>query len=107
VSWQAVDDTTARLIVPFGEDENTFTVTFDPQTGLMVAMEAMRYKDAEDEEKTLWINEALEWESFHGILIPAFATVTWQDEDTPWLIATLEEVVYNADLSEYIRASGP
>ena len=107
VRWQAVDETTARLIVPFGKDEDSFTVTFDSETGLIVTMEAMRYKDATAEEKTLWINKALVWESFHGTLIPALATVTWQDEGTPWLIATLEEVVYNADLSEYVRASGP
>ncbi|MCD4739461.1 MAG: hypothetical protein K8R89_09435, partial [Anaerolineae bacterium] len=27
VYWEAIDDTTARLVVPFGEEEDTFTVT--------------------------------------------------------------------------------
>jgi hypothetical protein len=106
VRWEAIDDTTARLVVPFGENEDTFTVTFDPQTGLLVKMEAMRWKEATDEAKTLWRNEALGWQTFHGIKIVSPGTVTWMDEGTPWSVWIIEEVVYNTDVSEYIKASG-
>lgn len=106
VRWEAIDDTTARLVVPFGEEEDTFTVTFDPQTGLIRAMEAMRYKEATDETKIPWRNEPLGWQTFHGIMIPSPAAVTWLDEGTPWSVWTIEDVVYNVDVSEYIKARG-
>ena len=104
--WETIDDTTARLVVPFGEEEDTFTVTFDPQTGLMRTMEAMRYREATDEAKIPWCNEPLGWQTFHGIKIPSPAATTWLDEGTPWAVWTIEDVVYNVDISEYIRARG-
>jgi len=114
VRWEAIDDTTARLVVPFdfaqgrpfGEEEDTFTVTFDPQTGLIHEMEAMRYKEATDEAKTPWHNEPLGWQTFHGIEIPSPAALIWLDEGTPWSVWTIEDVVYNVDVSEYIKARG-
>ncbi len=106
VRWEAIDDTTARLVVPFGEDEDTFTVTFDPQTGLLTKLEAMRWKEATDEAKILWRNEALGWQTFHGIKITSPGSVTWVDEGTPWATFTVEDVVYNVDVSEYVRAKG-
>ncbi len=106
VYWEAIDDTTACLIVPFGEEEDTFTVTFDPQTGLIRAMEAMRYREATDEAKIPWRNEPLGWQTFHGIESPSPAATTWLDEGTPWAVWTIEDVVYNVDVSEYIKAKG-
>ena len=106
VRWEALDDTTARLVVPYGEGKDTFTVTFDPETGLIRAMEALRYREATDEVRTPWRNEPLDWREFHGIAVPSPAATTWLDEGTPWAVWTVEEIVYNADVSEYIRASG-
>jgi hypothetical protein len=114
VRWEAIDDTTARLVVPFdfaqdrpfGEEEDTFTVSFDPQTGLIRMLEAMRYREATDEAKIPWRNEPLGWQTFHGIKIPSPASVTWLDEGTPWSVWTIEDVAYNVDVSEYIWARG-
>jgi hypothetical protein len=33
--------------------------------------------------------------------------VVWEDEGTPWLIYNVEEMVFNADLTSYIRQTGP
>ncbi len=107
VRWEPVDDHTARLVVPFGDEEDSFTVTFDPQTGLISTMEALRYREATDEAKIPWLLEALEWKTFHGVRIPSDSAVTWQDEGTPWLVIDLEELVFNVDIEEYIRARGP
>jgi hypothetical protein len=107
VRWEAIDEVTARLIVPFGDEEDTFTVTFDPQSGLIQNMKALRYKQATDDEKKLWLLEALEWDRFNGILVPSISTVTWEDDGHPWLSINLDEVVYNVDVSAYMRASGP
>jgi len=107
VRWEAIDEITARLVVPFGEQEDSFTVTFDPQSGLIQRMQALRYKQAQDEQKTLWFLDALEWDIFNDILVPSLSTVTWEDEGVPWLTITLGELIYNVDVSTYIRASGP
>jgi hypothetical protein len=106
VRWQAVDAHTALLIVPFETGEDTFTVFFDPETDLITRMEAMRYKDAADAEKTLWLLDILAWDTYHGLLLPSRSSVTWADEDTPWLIIELDDVVYNVDVRDTIRAEG-
>ena len=43
---EAADATSARLIVPFGDTEDSFTVIFDPETERISHMETMRYKEA-------------------------------------------------------------
>jgi hypothetical protein len=107
VRWEPKDDTMARLVVPFGEEEDSFTVTFDAGTGLIQSMEALRYREATDEARIPWLLEALEWETSHGVRIPSLSSVTWQDEGTPWLVVEVEEVVFNVNIEEYIRAKGP
>jgi hypothetical protein len=95
------------LTVPFGEVEQTFVARFDTQSGTLRFLEAMRYKDAADEVKTLWINEALDWGDLKGWKLPTVGAVTWFDEGTPWAVFTVEEVVYNIDVREYIHQKGP
>jgi hypothetical protein len=107
VRWAPVDDHAALLRVPYGEAEETFVARFDPGSGMVRFLEAMRYKDAADEAKTLWINEAREWREVDGTIALAVGAVTWFDEGSPWAVFTVEEVVYNADVSEYVRAAGP
>jgi hypothetical protein len=106
VRWEAIDDTNTHLVVPSGDQEDTFTVTFDPQTGLLQTMITMRYREAGDEEKIPWRIEAQGWDTFHGLIIPTPLAATWMDEGKPWAVFTLEDVAYNVDVSEYIRASG-
>lgn len=107
VRWEGIDDTSARLIVPFETGEDMFTVYFDPTTNLITRMQAMRYRDVDDTEKISWQIDVLSWDTFHDVLIPARSTVTWADEGTPWLITEVEDIAYNVDVREYIRAEGP
>jgi hypothetical protein len=107
VRWEPVDEHTALLVVPFGEEEEVFVARFAPETGLLHMLEAMRYKGAADATKTLWLNEAREWQALDGHMVSTHATVTWFDEGTPWAVFYTEEVVYNADVQEYIQARGP
>jgi hypothetical protein len=107
VRWEPVDAYTALLVVPFGEGEERFVARFDPQTGNLHLLEAMRYKDADAEDKTLWLTEALEWGLLDGRLTLLVGAITWFDQGRPWAVFTVEETVYNVDVDAYIRASGP
>ena len=107
VRWKSAGNNSALLIVPFDAAEETFVARFDPQSRLLRFVEAMRYRDAADEAKTLWINEAREWRDINGNTTLTVGAVTWFDQGIPWAVLTVEEVVYNADVSEYVRAAGP
>ncbi len=107
VKWEAVDENTALLFVPFEDQVGNFVVRFDPQTGLIKTMEAMRYREAgEGKTKILWITRNEPGAFLPGIKISAIGSVTWLDQGGPWAIFTIEEAVFNADVSEYIRKRG-
>jgi hypothetical protein len=107
VRWDAVDATTALLRVPFGDDEQTFVVRFDPDTVLVRLITSMRYKGAESTSKTLWLNEVRVWEEMNSVPTMVVAALTWLDEGSPWAVIDVDEIVYNADVSDYVRATGP
>ncbi len=105
--WEPVDDETALLNVPFEDDYQQLLVRFDPDTGLLRSMEAMRFRDAEGGEKIRWVTEATRWAELDGYLIPDVGEATWVDEGTPWAVFTIEELVYNAGVQTAIRTQGP
>ncbi len=106
VRWEPADESSAILVVPFNEEEERFTVTFDSDSGLLLSMESMRYKAADSPNKTLWVNEVAEWSKLGQFLQPIRANVTWMDEGTPWARFQTLEVVYNTDVSSTIQNSG-
>lgn len=97
--WEEIDQTTARLVVPFAGKEDSIRFTFDPKTGLMVDGLAQRYRDAGDERKLPWRLAPLGWRTFHGMQIPSPASVHWLDQTQPWAIFDLEDVRYNVPVS--------
>jgi hypothetical protein len=107
VKWKPIDEETAVLTVPYGEEEQQFVVRFDPETNMIHYMESMRYKGAESEAKTLWINEALQWGVVDRYTTAAVGAATWFDEGTPWAVFTVEGIRTNVDVNDYIQAKGP
>ncbi len=106
-SWAPVDDTSARLSVPFGDALETFDVRFDRTTGMLASMESLRFKGEEDATKTRWLNESPEWGDVDGWPAPVRADVAWADEGTAWARLRTDQLVYNGDLAGYITAAGP
>jgi hypothetical protein len=107
VRWEPIDGETAFLIVPFENDEERFVVRFDPGSGLITYLESMRYKGPESESKTLWLNESVSWREVEGRPVPETGSAIWIDQRTPWAFFTLEEIVFNADVEDYVRQKGP
>mgnify|MGYP001465440539 CR=1 FL=1 len=108
VRWQAVDDETALLFVPFGAEEQQFVARFDPENGRLRLLEAMRYRD-ENSDKILWLAATQPSETIEaaGAALETVGTATWVDQGKPWATFITEEIVYNVDVTDYIRASGP
>jgi len=107
VRWQAIDERTALLFVPYGDETENFVVRFNPDSGLIDTMEAMRFREAgEGKPKILWItrNEAI-GETRKGTIL-ARGSATWLDQGRPWAYFDLETAAYNADISEYLVARG-
>ena len=107
VKWDAIDDETALLTVPFEDGSERFVVRFDPQTDLITFFESMRYQNADSTSKVLWVNETREWGDINGQLGLRVGAITWMDNGTPWAIFTVEDIQYNSDVNEYITQKGP
>ena len=97
VHWEAVDETTALLVVPFGAEQERFVVRFDQKTGLLRFSEVMRYRGKEP-SKILWITETR---------TDGMSSATWLDQGSPWLILRIEDVVYNTPVNVSLAAKGP
>ncbi len=106
VRWRAVDDDTALLSVPFGQERETYVVRFNPESGRPTLFESMRYQGAQSQAKTLWINQNLSWADFGGVTLPRQGAAIWLDQGRPWAVFTAEEVVYNVDVRGEVRRRG-
>lgn len=105
--WEPVDEDSALLYVPYDEGEETFLVRFNPETGLVDMMEAMRYRETgEGKPKILWIVRTEVGQPVAGTDLSSSGSVMWLDQGKPWAYFNLEELIYNVDVSEYILQKG-
>jgi Family of unknown function (DUF6544) len=107
VHWQAVNDNTAILVVPFNQGEDHFVVRFNPETGLIDWFESMRYHNQANATKVLWMNQALEWSKLNGVMTNTVGAAIWMDDGKPWAVFHVDDIRYNVDVNESIRAQGP
>lgn len=106
VRWETIDNTSARLIIPSGDGEDSLTLAFDPETGLMSQLETLRWRDENSAEKLRWSNQILGWRTFHRIQVPSPTAIRWQDQGFAWFTPVVEDIAYNVDVSAYIRGRG-
>lgn len=100
--WEIVDDKTVRLVIPYGQQNDSLDFKFDRKSGLISQICAMRYK-GQNEEKTPWRIDITEWMTSHYVKIPSRSSVTWEDEGSPWSYWTVEVVEYNVEISEMLK----
>ena len=104
IRWVAIDDTSAEMFFPFGAEEDSMTVYFDPKTDLISKMTALRYFGANG-EKEPWRVDFLTWQTVDGMTIPARSSITWEKQGKPWSYWDITGVVWNVDLSEVLTAT--
>lgn len=105
VRWEAVDADMAKLYVPYQDGEQEFTVEFDPQTGMVTRFTTLRFRD-EKLGRIRWWGDFTYADDDNGDPALEKLSATWEDEGTPWLVVNFEEVVFNTDVSQYIRQKG-
>ena len=98
IRWEAINDQSARLYFPFAGQEDSLTVYFDPESGLISQMAALRYRDV-DSGKIPWRVDYEGWHEVDGSLVPTRVAVTWEDQGVPWSYWDFEGVVWNVDIS--------
>ncbi|PTL38767.1 DUF6920 family protein [Alkalicoccus saliphilus] len=104
VSWEAVDDRTAKAVMSYcgctGEGIFHFS-----EEGELIRLSAYRFRDKEDEEPTEWQAEALEYMTVDGIRMPARVSVSWvlPEGKFTWYTFSVKDVRLNERRTELIK----
>ncbi len=99
LAWEDVDETTARILVPFGEAIERATVRFHPHHGHPVAYGALRFKGVGG-AKIGWRVDMADWWRFGTVVAPRRIAVTWADEPGPWLRERFAKITVGEDVEE-------
>jgi hypothetical protein len=97
ISWEAVDDHSARATMNYEGVSASGVFTFD-ESGRMLSFSAQRYLGAGEEAKLEnWHIPAREWKEFDGVRVPSKGDVIWQleDGDFNYYQWEVEDVKYN------------
>lgn len=101
IRWEAIDETSARLLFPFGDQEDELIFHFDPQTGLVTRTSALRYQGTTG-QKVPWSAEIQAWQTVNGMKLPLRVAVAWANQSGPWSYWDFEHVLWNVDISQQL-----
>jgi Family of unknown function (DUF6544) len=99
--WLARDEDSARLMVPFGEGEETLVWRVDPQTGWLAQVNALRTRLGTP-HKVPWRVDFGAWTAYHGVYIPTHLTAAWEDSVGAYADYEVDGAVFNVDISHTI-----
>lgn len=97
ISWEAVDDSTARATMRYQGSQGSGLFYFNGQ-GEVVRYSAMRYKDpTPDSPRYEWVMDIQGYQTFEGVKVPAQMTATWKlpEGDWTWLKLELADLKYD------------
>ncbi|MEB8330512.1 hypothetical protein OO009_14210 [Flavobacteriaceae bacterium KMM 6897] len=96
ITWEAIDDRSARATMIYNGTEGSGVFHFD-ENGYFKSFIAMRYKDANDNEPTEWTVTATKTEARQGIEIPVEAKAEWKlnSGKWTWLKLKITNIEYN------------
>ena len=99
LDWSAIDDETADVALPLGDERMPARLTFDPDTGFPASFSAERYKGV-GSRPVEWLVEYADWRATtDGVMLPGLATVTWSDEPGPWFKMWITRANPDSDVS--------
>lgn len=93
-SWQAIDDTSARLNFNYKNVTTSFIVRFNNADEIK-EMESLRYMGEEKREK--WLCTMSNYKEIKGVVIPTSAEVLWQLEkgDMPYAKFNVKKIEFD------------
>lgn len=90
ISWQAVDEQSAKAVLSYQGTSVEATFYFE-KDGKLQSIEALRYKENDDNAKRIpCIGEVKEYMTVEGFRIPNRINVTWMIDDEPYTWYKLE-----------------
>lgn len=103
IRWEAIDESSARLIFPFGDQQDELIFHFDPVSGLVTRTSALRSQG--NGEKAAWYAETVAWQTVNGIQVPKRVAVTWAAQGQPWSVWDFEGVVWNVAVTGVLASA--
>jgi hypothetical protein len=102
LTWEEVDDRTARMVVAFKERTETATIGFDPSTGFPFSYSTARYQRVGG-PKVDWHVGMRGWRRFGAVTAPERLAVRWANEPGPWLLERFSDIRVGVDVRPAIE----
>ena len=96
ITWEAVDDSSARATMEYAETRGSAIFYFD-EKGEPVRVLMSRYRDINDQEPTGWEATVIKVDRVNGIVIPVEVEASWLSEEGKftWYVFEVQDVRYN------------
>lgn len=96
ISWEPIDDNSARATMSYGGSTGSAEFHFD-DAGKLTHFIALRYRDIEDEIPTEWVATVKKYDLVNGLNIPTKLEISWSLATGKfiWYKFEIYDVLYN------------